>query len=227
MKKLIPTLLLLAFGAPLLRADDVALMQIHFAKQKGLKSVVIEFYDADAPATVANFKKLAAKKFYDGINFHRAFPDTLVQVGDPYSRSRDKSRVGTGGPGYTLNPEIHHKHILGAVAMARLSDKINPSRLSNGSQFFVCLKPMPEYDGQYTVFGHVFSGLETLTEISNLPVDTNDSPVEKVTIRSLRIIPREKLPAAPTAAPAKKPKKPFQFPALPKVNVWPFKPQAS
>jgi len=205
MKKLIPILVLLAFCAPCLRADEVALMEIKFANKKALSPVAIEFYDADAPATVANFKKLAKKKFYDGINFHRAFPATLVQVGDPYSRSRDKSRVGTGGPGYTLNPEIRRKHTLGAVAMARLPDKINPSRVSNGSQFFVCLKPMPEYDGQSTVFGHVIMGMDTLTEISNLPVDTNDAPTEKVTIKSLRIIPREKLPSETPPPAAAKP----------------------
>ena len=205
MKPLLLTLAFLAVsGLTLLRADDVALMEIRVEKEKLPHQVAIEFYP-DAPATVANFKKLAEKKFYNGQTFHRIFPHILVQAGDPLSRGKNRSYVGTGGPGYTLNPEIRRKHTLGAVAMARLPDKINPSRVSNGSQFFVCLKPMPEYDGQSTVFGHVIMGMDTLTEISNLPVDTNDAPTEKVTIKSLRIIPREKLPSETPPPAAAKP----------------------
>ena len=63
--------------------------------------------------------------------------------------------MGTGGPGYTLPPEIHRRHTLGAVAASRLADEINPSRRSSGSQFYICLKAMPDLDGKYTVFGHV------------------------------------------------------------------------
>ena len=88
-------------------------------------------------------------------------------MGDPLSRKKDRTKVGTGGPGYTILPEIRRKHTKGAVAAARLPDKINPSRVSNGSQFFICLQPQPSYDGQYTVFGHVLYGLDTLDLISH------------------------------------------------------------
>jgi cyclophilin family peptidyl-prolyl cis-trans isomerase len=197
--------------ALLARADDVALLQIKLPTQKALQPVAIEFYEGDAPATVANFKKLAKKGYYKGMAFHRAFPHVLVQTGDPLSRKTDRAKVGTGGPGYTLQPEIRRKHGTGAVSMARLPDKINPSRMSNGSQFFVCLSPMPSYDGQYTVFGHVIQGLPLLDQISAMPVDSNDYPVQRVVIRSVKIVPREKLPAEPkpaapgTAPAAKKP----------------------
>ena len=103
----------------------------------------------------------------------------------------------TSGPGYTLPPEIRAKHVKGAVAAARLPDKINPSRVSNGSQFYICLAPMPNLNGQYTVFGNLIYGYETLDTISTLPVDSNDFPVERVEIKSLRIIPREQLPPPP------------------------------
>jgi len=211
-----PLLLSLALftphSAPVVHTNDVALMEVRIGKEKLPHSVAIEFYTADAPATVANFEKLAREKFYNGQTFHRVFPHTLVQAGDPNSRSKDKTHIGIGGPGYTLAPEIHRKHALGAVAAARLPDKINPSRMSNGSQFFVCLRPMPEYDGQYTVFGHVLYGLDTLDTISAMSVDTNDNPIERITIKSLRIVPREQLPAAPSAqkpAAAKPAKKPW------------------
>ena len=209
MKRILVTLALFAAGLVAVRADDVALVTFQIGKdKKHPRQVAIEFYEGDAPTTVENFKKLSRKRFYNGLAVHRAFPNTLVQMGDPLTDSKDRSRVGTGGPGYTLQPEIRRKHVKGAVAAARLPDKINPSRLSNGSQFFICLTPMPSYDGQYSVFGHVIWGFEALDEISNLPVDSNDYPVQRVEIRSVKIVPREKLPPPPApVVPGPEPKK--------------------
>jgi peptidyl-prolyl cis-trans isomerase B (cyclophilin B) len=186
------------------RADDVALLTLQFGKDPTPRLVAIEFYDADAPRTVENFKKLAKKGFYKGIAFHRAFPHILVQTGDPLSKGKDRSQVGTGGPGYTLLPEIRRKHIKGAVVAARLPDKINPSRVSNGSQFFICLQPNPAYDGQYTVFGQLIYGYDTLDAISTSPVDSNDYPLDRSVIRSIKIVPREQLPPDPGPLPPKK-----------------------
>lgn len=198
-------------SAPILRADDVVLMHVRFGKEKVLRPVAIELYEADAPATTANFKKLVNDGFYKGLAFHRAIPNTIVQVGDPKSGKKDRAEVGTGGPGYTIPAEIKRKHTRGAVAAARLPDKINPSRMSNGSQFYVTLRPLTELDGQYTVFGNVIYGIETLEAISNKPVDSNDYPIERITISSAKVLPREQLPPAPQAeapaAPGAKPKK--------------------
>ena len=194
MKKILFGLVALLAVARFAVADEVAVMQIKIGDDKKLQRVVIEFYDSDAPATVANFEKLARKGFYNGLAFHRAFPHTLVQAGDPLSRSKgDRSKVGTGGPGYTLQPEIRRKNTVGAVAMARLPDKINPARLSNGSQFYICLKPMPAFDGQYTVFGHVIDGMPALDAISAKGVDTNDNPIDRIVIKSVKVMPRDKL----------------------------------
>ncbi len=210
MKKLLLSLACVLAVAPLLRADEVALMKVIVQKNQEPQNVVLEFFEEDAPATVANFKKLARKKFYDGVTFHRVFPHILVQTGDPLSKKKDRTKVGTGGPGWTVHPEIRRKHMKGAVAMARLPDKINPSRVSNGSQFFICLKPNPAYDGQYTVFARVVQGFETLDAISTRTADSNDNPIERIVVKSIRIVPREELPApttpaAPGTAPAKKP----------------------
>jgi len=187
------------------RADDVALLTLQLGNDKTPRTVAIEFYEGDAPRTVENFKALAKKKFFNGLAFHRAFPNILVQTGDPLSKGKDRAKVGVGGPGYTLLPEIRRKHTKGAVAAARLPDKINPSRVSNGSQFFVCLQPAPSYDGQYTVFGHVIYGYDILEAISNSPVDSNDYPIERSIIRSVKVLPREQLPPE-SAAPAPGPK---------------------
>jgi len=211
MKKLLLTACAAAIAVSTVHAEDVALLTFQVGRdKKNLKQAAIEFYDADAPATVENFKKLARKRFYNGLSIHRVFPHLLLQMGDPLSRGRDRAKVGTGGPGYTLPPEIHRKHIKGAVAAARLSDQVNPGRLSNGSQFLICLAPMPSYDGKYTVFGDVIWGLDTLDQISEAPVDTNDNPVQRVEIKSIKILPREQLPSGPAQpAPPTQKKKPW------------------
>ena len=188
--------LLIAIGSTS-RADECALVSLKVGKEKQILQFAMEFHEGDAPGTVANFKKLARKGFYEDTAIHRAFPHMLVQMGDPLSKKKDRSRVGTGGPGYSLPPEIRGRHVKGAVVAGRLPDKVNPSRVSNGSQFFICLQPMPEYDGQYTVFGNVLWGMETLDALSTKPTDTNDFPTDRIEIRSIKIVDRSQLPAPP------------------------------
>jgi peptidyl-prolyl cis-trans isomerase B (cyclophilin B) len=169
---------------------EVAVVQIQFPKEKQPRQVVIALYDESAPYTVENFKKLIQKKFYNGLRFHRAFASTLVQTGDPSTRWGQSDKNGTGGPGWTLPAEIRLKHARGSVAMARLPDKINPAKNSNGSQFYVCLAPMPKLDGEYTVFGTVLEGLDILEEISKAPTNSDDFPLPKIRIKSIVIAPR-------------------------------------
>ena len=77
-----------------------------------LGTIGLELFDDDAPKTVANFRKLAADGFYDGIIFHRVIPDFMIQGGCPQG-------TGTGGPGYTFEDEFNsHKVVRGALAMA-------------------------------------------------------------------------------------------------------------
>jgi len=114
----------------------------------------IEFYPQDAPKTVENFVTLAKKGFYNGLTFHRVVPDFVVQGGCPKGN-------GTGGPGYQIKAEFNkQKHVRGSVAMARSQD---PD--SAGSQFYICYGTTPHLDGQYTVFGHVVTGMELVDRI--------------------------------------------------------------
>lgn len=166
---------------------QVAVMTIAFPKKKQTERVAIQLDDRAAPGTSENFRTLVARHYYDGMRFHRAFPHQLVQTGDPKSRHGQQERSGTGGPGYTLPPEVRLKLDKGAVAAARLPDPINPARLSNGSQFFVCIAPLPQLNGRYTVFGRVVEGLDVLDAISASPVDSNDFPTEKIVIKSIRM----------------------------------------
>jgi len=167
-----------------LRAQESAVFEFRVGHEKALQRIVIALDSAAAPTTVTNFENLLRHKFYIGLKIHRIIPHTLVQMGDPLSRGHDLSRLGTGGPGYTLPPEIHLRHTAGAVAMSRLPDAINPGRRSSGSQFYICLKPMPGLDGQYTVFGHVVQGMDVLDALSIQEADTNDNPVTPIVIKS-------------------------------------------
>ena len=173
---------------------DVAVMEIRMGKEKQTRQVILGLHDESAPYTVENFKTLVRKKFYNGLRFHRIFPNSFVQTGDPSSRRGQTEKTGTGGPGYTLPAEIKLKHNKGAVAMARLPDKINPAKNSNGSQFYVCLTPLPKLDGQYTVFAQVLEGLDVLEAISNEPTNSDDFPLPKIVIKSIVLQPRDTTP---------------------------------
>ena len=78
---------------------------------------------------------------YDGILFHRVIKDFMIQTGDPNSRNASaETRLGDGGPGYTIPaeivfPKIFHKR--GAIAAARKGDMVNPQKNSSGSQFYI------------------------------------------------------------------------------------------
>lgn len=134
-----------------------------------LGEFAIRLRPADAPATCANFEKLVRSGFYDGQSFHRIVKDFVIQAGDPNSANENPFDDGAGGPGYTLEPEIKALHKKGSVAMARQPDGVNPERRSNGSQFYVCLRDLPQLDAAgYTVFGDVVRGWDTIEALAAL-----------------------------------------------------------
>ncbi len=139
-------------------------------------TITLELFDEDAPTTVANFRKLAAEHFYDGIIFHRVISDFMIQGGCPEG-------TGTGGPGYTFEDEFNqHKVVRGALAMA------NAGPNTNGSQFFiVTTQSAPWLDGKHTVFGRVTDGMETVDAIEALPTGPGDRPMEPPVIESIEL----------------------------------------
>jgi cyclophilin family peptidyl-prolyl cis-trans isomerase len=135
-------------------------------------TIVIKFHEAEAPKTVANFKKLVKSKFYDGTYFHRVIPGFMIQGGDPNSKNADANDDGMGSPGYTVPAEIKLPHLRGSVATARLGDQQNPAKASSGSQFFIDVAPQASLDrGGYTVFGQVISGMDAVDKIVALGAD--------------------------------------------------------
>ncbi len=137
--------------------------------------IVLNLLPDNAPETVRSFIKLAESKFYDGTLFHRVIPGFMIQGGDPNSKQPDKSKWGTGGPGFNLKAEFNSRsHLRGIVSMARSTD---PD--SAGSQFFIVTTDSTFLDNQYTVFAEVIEGMEIADTIVNLQRNENDCPLKE------------------------------------------------
>ncbi len=141
--------------------------------------ITIDFFPRSAPNHVDNFIQLAESGFYNGTTFHRIIPGFMIQGGDPLSKSPERARHGTGGPGYRLKAEFNDRpHKRGAVSMAR-----SPHPDSAGSQFFICVADAPHLDRQYTVFGKVVDGMDVVDKIVAQPKDKRDNPLERIEMK--------------------------------------------
>jgi len=117
-------------------------------------TIQIELDIVNAPVTVLSFMELARAGFFNAMKIHRLIPNFVIQAGDPRGD-------GEGGPGYTLRDELNPlPYVRGSVGMA-LS-----GRDTGGSQFFITVSPQPHLEGQYTVFGKVISGWDTLDQLT-------------------------------------------------------------
>ncbi|WP_367914013.1 peptidylprolyl isomerase [Leadbetterella sp. DM7] len=131
-------------------------------------TLLIEFYDDDAPLAVQNFIDLSKKGFYDGLKFHRVIPGFVVQGGCP-------DGTGAGGPGYTIPCELdgtRQYHDRGVLSMA------HRGRNTGGSQFFIChnRQNTAHLDRNHTCFGKVVEGLDIIDEIRQ------GDTIQKVTV---------------------------------------------
>ena len=116
--------------------------------------VSIEMRPDLAPRHVARIKQLVQEGFYDGVAFHRVIDGFMAQTGCPQG-------TGTGGSGQKLKAEFSkEKHVRGTVSMARAQ---NPD--SADSQFFICFQDSPWLNDQYTVWGNVTQGMESIDKI--------------------------------------------------------------
>jgi cyclophilin family peptidyl-prolyl cis-trans isomerase len=136
-----------------------------------LGDIVIALQPDTAPIATANFVKLAQEGYYDGVAFHRLVPGFVIQGGDgQYGRvdAWDPDRVGSGGPGYTIEDEpVVGDYVRGSVAMARTS-----APDSQGSQFFIALEDLSgrlDTAGGYVIFGQVIEGMDVVDEIGAMP----------------------------------------------------------
>lgn len=155
------------------RASDVCVMET----SQG--TMVFEFFEADAPKTVAQFKALVRKGFYDAKDFYRVVRGHVIQAG--------------GGNAPKLPPEFNARpHVVGTLGLGRTG-----TEWSGDSEIYVCVAPRPHLDGKYTVFGRLVEGFDVLERIAAVPVEERwegpdkkmamHKPLEPVVIRRARI----------------------------------------
>ena len=152
--------------------------------------VKIEMFPDVAPNHVKRIQELADSGQYDNVVFHRVIDGFMAQTGDvkfgnSSSKDFDLRRAGIGGSDLPdLNQEFNDlPHDRGTVSMARSSD---PN--SANSQFFICFKPAPFLDRQYTVFGKVIEGMEFVDKIKRGDENNNGSvsdPDKIISFKSL------------------------------------------
>lgn len=173
------------------------------------------FLDNRTPLHRDNFLKLIDFDYYDNMLFHRVIKGHVIQAGDPASAEHEKFVMyGDGGYKYNVKAEIRDDlyHVRGAVGMAREGNDVNPEKESSGSHFYIVLGDngvveadlpadidpevkaiylkeggRPHLDGEYTIFGHVVSGMDVVDKIGGMTTDSNDRPIYDAIIEDVRV----------------------------------------
>ncbi|MDQ4071206.1 MAG: peptidylprolyl isomerase [Actinomycetota bacterium] len=142
---------------------------------KGTMTIALD--PIGAPKTVNNFVFLARYHYYDGVTFHRIIPGFVIQGGDPVG-------TGRGGPGYRFADELPRpgRYEIGSLAMA------NAGPNTNGSQFFIICGPSGmQLPPQYSLFGKVVDGLDTVQALERVGTPGAGTPKERVHMESVTI----------------------------------------
>lgn len=164
--------------------------------QTDIGDIVIELYESDAPKTVNNFAELSKQGYFEGIIFHRVSKGFVIQGGDPTGTGSGGTSIYGGEFEDELNPDTKSYqtgYVRGVVAMA------NAGPNTNTSQFFIMLADVTRLPKNYTIFGKVVSGMDTVDQIAAGEIipqmgPTDGRPVEPVKMNKVVI---EKKPKAP------------------------------
>ena len=116
--------------------------------------IIIDLLPELAPGSVSNFVKLAKDGFYNGKNIHRVVPNFVIQGGCTRGD-------GYGGLNHTIRSELPETYYddEGYLGMA------SAGKHTEGTQWFITHSPTPHLDGQYSIFGKVFSGMDAVKRI--------------------------------------------------------------
>jgi cyclophilin family peptidyl-prolyl cis-trans isomerase len=133
-------------------------------------TIEFETFPDEAPKTVAHIVELVKKNFYNGMRFHRAEENFLVQIGDPQSRDMSREAYWGRGPGSGKPIGVAEigktrRHAPGTVAMAHSGDP----KFAD-SQFYIVMQPRPGLDGKYTIFGRVTSGMDVVKKLKRADI---------------------------------------------------------
>lgn len=174
-------------------------------------SIVIELYPNVAPNMVARFKQLINEGFYNGTAIHRIDPELgIIQGGDPLSKDNDPSNDGSGDstqpnvPG-EMSDIPYERGIVGAARKgAQPAGGGQPglteaqARDTANCQFFISLKPQPQFDRKYTLFGKVIQGIDAAQLIMGAPVEPGtEHPADGIVFKTITLQPRSKFVSSP------------------------------
>ena len=158
-------------------------MKFNVLLQTNHGEMIVEFWPDVAPMHVRNFLDLSYTNFYSGVTFHRVMPGFMIQGGDP-------TGSGNGNGPRTLQAEFNDRsHERGVLSMARTEDPNSAS-----CQFFIMHAPAPGLDHQYSAFGRLIAGYETLDAIATTPT-TQDRPNDPQKILKATVIRAVVVPA--------------------------------
>lgn len=187
------------------KGEEIVILTI---KDRG--SVKIKLFPELLPMACANFVGLATSGYYENLSFHRVISDFMIQGGDPFGNGRGGESVW--GLNFDGGTSEYLYHVKGALAYAN-----SGSTMTDGSQFYIVVgqkfpedvldkyakRPLTEtarkayindggapwLDGDYTVFGQVFEGMDLIEDIcNNTVVDSSDKPVDDVLIEKVEVI---------------------------------------
>jgi cyclophilin family peptidyl-prolyl cis-trans isomerase len=154
---------------PVVKGKEIAVIET------SMGTIEAELYREDAPKTVENFVRLAEKKYFNGVIFHRISKGFVIQGGDP-------TGTGTGGKSFygkefedELNPatpSFKAGYLHGVLAMA------NRGPNTNTSQFFIMLRDTPRMPKNYSIFGKVIKGLDVVDKIGEVEITPQMGPTD-------------------------------------------------
>ena len=164
-------------GLNFLKMPAGELANFHVVLDTNQGEMEVEFWPDVAPEHVRNFLELAYTGFYDQKTFHRVIPGFMIQGGCPQGS-------GMGDGPRKLKAEFNaRKHEKGVLSMARSS---NPNSAS--CQFFIMHATSPHLDGQYSAFGKLVRGEDTLDKIAKTRTGGQDKPVQTQMIKKASVV---------------------------------------
>lgn len=155
--------------------EDVAILHTNYG------DISFKFFPEVAPKAVNSFKALAKAGRYDSTIFHRIIDGFMIQGGD-YTNFNGTGGASAYGKEFDLEISDYLSNIEGSVAMA------NRGPGTNGSQFYINQVNNNNLDGNYTVFGQVYDGMDVVNKIAKVQTGQNDKPVKDVVLESVEIV---------------------------------------
>jgi len=140
--------------SPVTRTEVEALRgaRLRFVMRTGRWFEVELLVDA-APVTAARIMRLVKRRYYDDLTFHRVVPNFVLQGGSPGANEY------SGVPAFMRDELTATPHARGTLGVS------TRGRDTGDGQIFINLRDNPRLDYDYTVWGRVVSGLETIDTI--------------------------------------------------------------